>query len=93
MQRVEIRNPIQPDPDNLSVKNCGAFDMCRGIDNQRVALRPIRPVDRLEPHASVPNVNLETVSIVLQFMCPARSTWELLGDDRLAWMNESGRRI
>ena len=38
MQRVEVRNPIQPDPDNLGVKNCGAFDMGRGIDNQRVAL-------------------------------------------------------
>ena len=37
MQRVEVRNPIRANPDNLSVKNCSAFDMCRGIDNQRIA--------------------------------------------------------
>ena len=81
MQRIEIRNPIQPDPDNLSVKNCGAFDMCRGIDNQRVALRTIRTIDCVEPHPSIPDMDLQPV---LELVRPTRSrlgaAWRRLAD-------------
>jgi hypothetical protein len=37
-------------------------------ENQRVALGPIRTIDCVEPHASIPKVNLETVPIVLQLV-------------------------
>src|SRR6476620_416221 len=93
MQRVEVRNPVRPDPDNLSVKNCGALDMGRSIDDQRIALRPIRPVHRVEPHPAIPDMYLQAIAVVLQLVRPARSSWGLFGDDWLAGMDESSRRF
>ena len=55
MQRVEVRNSIQPNPDNLSVKNRGAFDMCSRIDNQRVAFRPVGAVHGVELNPAIPD--------------------------------------
>jgi hypothetical protein len=63
--------------------------MCRGIDNQRVALRPIRTIDCVEPHPAIPDMDLQPIAVMLQLVRPARSTWRLLGDDWLARMNES----
>jgi hypothetical protein len=81
MQRVEVRNPIRPNPDNLSVKNCGDFDMYRSIDNQRVALRTIRTIDCVEPHPSIPDMDLQPV---LELVRPTRSrlgaAWRRLAD-------------
>ena len=93
MQRIEIRNPIGADPDNLSVKNCIAFDMCRSIDNQRIAFRPVGSVHGVEAHPAIPDMDLQPVAVMLQLVRPARSRWGLLGDNRLARMNESSRRV
>ena len=93
MQRVEVRNSIRANPDNLSVKNCIAFDMCRSIDNQRIAFRPVGSVHGVEPHPAIPDMDLQPVAVMLQLMRPARSRWGLLGDDWLARMNEGGRRL
>ena len=93
MQRVEVRNPVRPDPDNLSVKNCGALDMGRSIDDQRIALRPIRPVHRVEPHPAVAGVDLQPVAIVLEFVHPAGTGGWPLGYFRLARRNETSRHL
>jgi hypothetical protein len=39
------------------------------------------------------DVDLQPVAVMFQFMRPARANWGLLGDDWLARMDESGRRI
>ena len=93
VQRVEVRNPIQPNPDNLSVKNCVAFDMCRSIDNHRIAFRPVGSVHGVEAHPAIADMDLQPVAVMLQLMRPARSRWGLLGDGWLARVNESSRRI
>jgi hypothetical protein len=38
-------------------------------------------------------MDLQPIAVMLELVRPARPTWRLLGDDRLARMNEGGRRI
>jgi len=61
------------------------------------ALSPIRgsvstnlPVHRIEPHATIADMNLQPIAAVLQLMRPAWTGWRLSGDNRTARMNESG---
>ena len=58
MQRVEIRHPLQVKPNNFSIKNGFAFDLCCCLDNSRITLRPVCTVDREEPYPSITNVDL-----------------------------------
>jgi hypothetical protein len=53
--------------------------------NPRVTLRPIRTVDRLEPHPAVANMDLKSIAIVLQLVRPARAAGRLSHDDRGRW--------
>jgi hypothetical protein len=54
------------------------------FDDQRVAFRPVRTVDRVETHPFVAHVDLQAISMVLQLMRLAWPGWGLLGDDWLA---------
>ena len=56
-------------------------------NNQRVTLRPIRPI--VQPHPTVADMDLESVPVMLQFVHPARPSGRLLGDNRKARMDES----
>ncbi|MGB9020715.1 MAG: hypothetical protein WCC77_24205, partial [Pseudolabrys sp.] len=69
------------------------FDMCRSIDNQRIAFRPVGSVHGVEAHPAIADMYLQPVAVMLQLMRPARSRWGLLGDDWLARVNEGGGRI
>src|SRR5262249_55835136 len=46
VQGVEVRHPIKVQPNDLSIKNCCAFDPRCCFCNQRVTLRPVGPIDR-----------------------------------------------
>jgi hypothetical protein len=47
----------------------------------------------LVPHPTITDMDLEPMAVVFQLMRPTRPAWRLLGDDGLARMNESGRRV
>jgi hypothetical protein len=59
----------------------------------RVALGPVRAVDRVEPNASIADMDLQPIAIVLQLMRPTGATRRLRHDYGTAGMNESGRRV
>ena len=56
-------------------------------------LRPMGAVHCVEAYASVADVDLKSVAVVLQFVRPARSAWWLVGDTRQTGMHETGRGI
>jgi len=68
------------------------YASCR-ISDQRIAFRAICSVDRIEPYPAIPNMDLEPVAIMLQFVRSARPLRRPLGDDRLTRTDESSRRI
>src|SRR5262245_22804334 len=71
VQGVEIRQPLKVKPNNFSIKNCRALDLCRRLDNPGITLRPVRAVDRVETHPSITDMDLQPVAIMLQFVRPA----------------------
>ena len=76
----------------LGVDNRGAFNAPRIPDNQRITLRPVSAVDRVQPHPSIAHMDLEPIAVMLQLMRPAGAR-RGLGDNGLTRMNESGSRI
>jgi hypothetical protein len=58
-------------------------------DDQGVALGPVRAVDRVEPNASIADMDLQPIAIVLQLMRPTGATRRLRHDYGTAGMNES----
>ena len=50
MQRIELRHAIPVEPNHFGVKNGRALNPCCVLNNQRVAFRPIRAIDRVELH-------------------------------------------
>src|SRR5262245_18208444 len=93
VQDGEIGYALLEETNDLGIHDRAAFDASRFLYNTRVALRPVRAVDCVEPHPSVSNMDLQPIAVVLQLMRPAWSSWRLLGNDWLAWMNESSGRI
>jgi hypothetical protein len=93
MQSVEIGNAFGRQVNNLSVNNQWCTESRRFLHDTRITLRPIISVHRVEPHPSIADVNLQSVTVMLQFVNPARTAGWALGDDRTARMNETGRRI
>ena len=58
--------------------------------HQRVAFRPIRTVDRVEPYPTVTDVDLQPIATVLQLVAPAWPRRRLLGDNRLTPIKAAG---
>src|SRR5262245_57902362 len=86
-------NTLTVRANNFRVHDRSHVDSGRFLHDQGITLRPVSAIHREEPHASIANVDLEPVSIMLQFVHPTRTAGRLLGDSRKARMNESGRRI
>ena len=93
MQCFKVGHTIGIEPDNFSVKNGRALNPRHVLDDQRVALRPIRAIHCVEAHPAITNVDLQPIAIVLQLMRPARPRGWLGGDARLTGMNEGSRRV
>jgi hypothetical protein len=93
MQGIENRHSIRVQPNHFSIEDNRAIDLAGGLDDQRVAFRPVRTVDRIETHPSIADADLQSVAVMLQLMRPAWPGWGLLGDDWLTRMNESGGRV
>src|SRR5262245_53150924 len=93
VQGIENGNAFGIQPDHLSVHYRGAFNESGVPDNQRVTLRPVCAIDCVEPHTTVTHMDLKPVTVMLQFMRPIRPRRWLLGDTRLAGMDESSGRI
>jgi hypothetical protein len=77
---------------DLGIHDRAAFDASSFLYNARVALRPVRAIHREQAHPTVADMDAAD-SVVFQFVSPARSSWRPLGNDWLAGMNESGRRV
>jgi hypothetical protein len=92
-QAEALSSPIRIQPDHLRVDNCGAVNAACVPDDQRISLGPVGSGDRVGPHPTIADMDLQPIAVMLQFMRPARAGWGLLGDDWLARMNESGRRV
>jgi len=93
VQCVEICNAIVRQVNDLSVDDQRCTQSRGFLYDARVAFRPIVPVHRVEAHAAVPNVHLEPVSVMLQLVRPTGAGGRLLGDDWLAGVDETGRRV
>src|SRR5215471_15929260 len=83
----KFATPIATNADHLSVEDGRTFDPSSVVHDQRVALRPIGVVDRVEPNASITHMDLNPIAIVLQ---PCAQSGR---DSRLTRMNETGRRV
>src|SRR4029453_13706877 len=86
-------NALTVGADYLGIHDRGHIESRRFLHDQRIAVAPVVSIDRVEPHPTVADVDLQPVPVVLQLMRPTRSGGRLLGDDWLARMNESGRCI
>ena len=53
VEGFENRHPFEIKPNNFSIKNCRALDLCRRLDNPGISLRPVRAVDRVEAYSSI----------------------------------------
>src|SRR5262245_27745194 len=93
VQCFKVRHAVRAKPNNFGVKNSRAVNPCRVTGNQRVAFRPISAVDRVEPHATIANMDLQPIAVVLQLVRPAWPCRRLLGDDRTTRMDESSGRV
>src|SRR6476661_2013606 len=78
--------------DNLSINNQRRTKPSRFLHDTRIALRPIISVHRVETHPTVAYMDLQPIAVMLQLVRPAWPGGWLLGDSRLTWMNEGGRR-
>jgi hypothetical protein len=93
MQQLELRNAFTVETDHLGVDVRITFDPRRIVSNAWIAIRPIRPVHRVEPHPAVAGVDLQPVAIVLEFVHPAGTGGWPLGYFRLARRNETSRHL
>jgi hypothetical protein len=86
-------NTLTVGADNLRIHDRGHINSCRFFHDQGIAIAPIVSIDRVEPNASIADMDLKPIAVVLQLVRPTRPAWRLLGDDWLTRMNEGGRRI
>jgi hypothetical protein len=93
MQCVEVGRTIGIEPDDFGIEDRAAINLGGGFGDQRITFRPIRTVDRVEPHPAIADVDLQPITVMLQLVCPARAARRLSDDDWLTRMNESSRRI
>jgi hypothetical protein len=92
MQAIEVGAALLVGADNLSVDHGRDLNPRRLLDDPRISLRPVRPVDRVEPHTSCPpGVYLQPAAVVLDLVHPAITAWRLLGNGGTAGMNEAQR--
>ena len=84
--------PFEPSQTTSASKMQSLSAQCVS-NNQRISLRPVRAVHRVEPHVPIADMDLQSIAIVLQLVCPIRPSGRLLGVSRLTGINESGRRI
>ena len=61
--------------------------------DERIAIAPIIPVHRVQTDPPIAHMDLESVPVMLQLVRPASTARRLLGDDWLARMDESSRRV
>jgi len=93
MKGIEIGHAIRPDSDDLGIKNCVAVDPGSSFDNARIAFRPIGSGDRVEPHPTITDMDLQPIAVMLQLMRPAGTARRLSCHRWTAWMDESGGRV
>src|SRR5262245_9819654 len=89
MQSVEIRNAIGRQVNNLGVDNQRRSEPSGFFHNARIAFGPIISIYRVETHPPVADMNLQSITVMLQLVRPARTGWRLPGDNRLTRMDES----
>jgi hypothetical protein len=88
MQRVEIRRTVWADPDDLSIKDCGAIDPGNGLSDQRVTLRPVCPMDRVEPHPAISDHGSAAGSRLVSAHAPTLGCLATIGWH--GWMKAAG---
>src|SRR5262245_14796092 len=93
VQHVAIGYALLDETNDLGMHDRAAFDASSFLNNARVALRPVGAIHREQTHPTITHMDLLSIAVMLQFVRPAWPSWRLLGDDWLARMNESGRRI
>src|SRR6516225_6939670 len=91
MQGIKLRHALVIETDHLGIKDGSALDARRFLDDARIAIGPIGPVHRIEPHQPVADIDLQPITIMLQFMRPARAIRRLLGDNWTTWVDEGSR--
>src|SRR5690349_6320920 len=93
MQSVEVRNAIGRQMNNLGVNNQRLTQERRFLHNARIAFGPVVSVHRIQTHATIADVYLQPVAVMLQLVQPTRTGGWPLGDHRLTRMNESSGRV
>ena len=78
VQKFKIRNSIFASTNDFRIDNRGAIQPTGLRNYDRVAGGPISTVHRVEAHATVANMDLQSIAVMLQLMRPARTTrWPL----------------
>ena len=74
MQGIELRHVLVIETDHLAIKDGSALDARGLLDDARVAVSPIGPVHRIEPHPPIADVDLQPSR------GPAGAAWRQLDD-------------
>src|SRR5262245_2701439 len=78
--------------DNLGINNQWRTEPNRLLHNTWIAFGPIVSVHRVETHATVTDVDLQPIAVMLQLVRPTRTGGRRLSDSRLTWMDKGSRR-
>ena len=93
VQHIEIGNALLDETTTSASMTALLLMRAGSFYNARVTLRPVGTIHREKSHATVANVDLQPIAVMLQLVRPTRPHRILLGDDWLAGMDESGRRV
>ena len=78
MQKFKIRNSIFASTNDFRIDNRGTIQPTGLRNYEWVAGGPVSTVHRVETHASIANMDLQSIAVVLQLMRPARTArWPL----------------
>ena len=94
MQCVEIGAAVDAQDHSFPVHHKSALPVLqRGLNNPRVALRPVVPAFGDQPHARAIALQPEAVAVVFYFMKPFGRRWHGGGAGRQAKLEFHGRKI
>ena len=92
MQRVEVANAVLIGTAALRIYDRLLDRQSRGVlDNPRIAVAPIDPGSGEQAHPSIADMDLQPVSIMLDFMDPARTRRRPFRYGRQARRHKGGR--
>jgi hypothetical protein len=65
-------NALTVGADYLGIHDRGHIESRRFLHDKRIAIAPIVSIDRVKPHPTIADMDLQSIAVVLQFVRPTR---------------------